>query len=360
VWFNVFMYLILALPVSLFSMDANYQVRVQIGEDARRFSLDFESIESLSHSCKRYSIYLNRTFLKCPSEVRTYLNLHEQSEVIKIATAKGFTVSGELFDRKSDVLLVLGSGFPTPREQMVPFLALFPDYDILCIDYVGQGLEHIPQTLLGGFTYKCFGVDMCATSFGLHDPVDLINVVKEVKKSRSYTHCYGLCLCHSAPIFVNATAMEPQLFEKLLIDGCWPSIFQVVRTIARYPSLVCGRQPPRSPCAWITDRDIVQNFACYLVEKMAKLKLADIPSVQALFPSISIPVLLFQSRQDCYCSLEQFEDIWNAIRSDKIAVTTPHLHGKNYLDAPEIYHMIATRFFESATVSEAEALLLSC
>ena len=331
----------------------DYQIRINGHGSEQEFKLNSEFTKRIPDKIDLDSIYLDRHFLKDTKEIRKYLDEHElQREMIQIQTEDGYCVFGELFDRGSDVLLVVGSGFPTPREKMVPFLALFSEYNILFIDYVGQELNHIPQTWIGSFTYRFFDVDMCATRLGSTDEIDVINLVKTVKQRKIYSHCYGLALCHSASIFVKASIIEPTLFEKLIIDGCWPSIKQVIKKVAHDPFLICGRQPPNSPCRFITYQDWFQNFACYLVEMLTKLKLSDIKSIEEHLPHLTIPVLFFQSSKDCYCSLEQFENIWKSINSDKVAVFTPHFHGKNYLYGTKIYEAIASAFLLNINIKE--------
>jgi len=200
-------------------------------------------------------------------------------------------------------------------------LELFPNYDILFIDYFGQGLNHTPSTLLGKLTYHLFNVDMNATKLGSSDEVDVIN-------------------------FVKAAIKESSLFEKLLIDGCWPSIKLVIKKIARDPSLICGKQPPSSPCPFITHRESFQNGACSLVEKLAHIKLSEIQSIEDKIQFLKIPILFFQSAKDCYCTEKQFENIWQSVSSDKIAILTPHFHGRNYLKDAITFQKTSHIFFE--------------
>ena len=332
----------------------DYQIRINCHGSEQEFKLSPEFTKRIPNKIDLDSIYLDRHFLKDTKEIRKYLDEHElQREIIEIQTEDGYCVYGELFDRGSDVLLVVGQGFQSHREYYVPDLALFPECDILLIDYVGNGLNHIPQTKIASFSYKYYVVDMCATRLGSTDEVDVINLVKTVKQRKVYTHCYGHAFCHSVPIFVKAAITEPTLFEKLIIDGCWSSIEQVIKKVARDFTCLCSKDlAAKSHCKFITYREWFQNGLCHLIEKLSGVNLSRIEPLETHLSRLTIPVLFFQSSVDDFCSMDQFEIIWQSIRSDKVAVITPHFHCRTHVYEPKIYEALASAFLLNTNMDD--------
>ncbi|MCB9493238.1 MAG: hypothetical protein H6679_03115 [Epsilonproteobacteria bacterium] len=257
--------------------------------------------------------------------------------------------------RKSNTLLVIGPGFPVPKERMISFVDLFPNYDLLFFDYRGQGgsvykdSSWFSLAAWLGFGTKClFGVDMAATKLGQQEHDDLYAVVEAVKQKKQYQHTYGIALCYSSYIFAKAQALKPNLFQKLILDGCWPNVASVVRKIAQYPSLVCGRQPPGSPCSWLTDAQWFQDIGQWIVESTSGADLGKFVELSEYAKHLNIPVLFWQCGDDCYCSAEQFEKIWQATKAWKMSIFTKNRHGRNHVWQRELYAYLGNYFFENA------------
>ncbi|MFA5074524.1 MAG: alpha/beta hydrolase [Candidatus Babeliales bacterium] len=304
--------------------------------------------QDLTNSC-----FFDRTFLNKPKKVRILLSeLNYQNFEIK---KDGYNLHYSFFDRKNNKLMVIGGGFPVPREKMAPFFKLFPDYDILIFDYRGQGLDHstnwkslYPSNWLAGLSHKLFGVDLNISRIGTKEEDDLITIIDEVKNRKTYDKVFGLGMCFSSFVFVRALSLYPNLFDKLILDGSWPSLKLVVKKIAKNPSLVCTVHNPHSPIPWLTNKESIQNFLVRFVEKISGTNFNSVDLMQTYLAQVKIPVLFFQSVNDCYCSQEEFENLWQTVRPFKVAIFTQEPHGRNHVWQREVYKDISNLFLEKS------------
>jgi hypothetical protein len=270
---------------------------------------------------------------------------------------KGVLTSGvqcTFLDRNSDTLLVIGTGFPVPRERMLPFVKIFPAYDIMLFDYRGIGSDHElgPSSLLpwkwkGIASWYGFNVDINVSGLGTVEEKDVIALVNESKQLKAYKHVYGLGQCFSSYVFAKALCLEPELFEKVIFDGSWPSLQRVIKTIIKNPSLLCEVKNPRSPMACLTSQECFQDCIQKLVEWGMWIDVKTARPMAHFLPHIQCPILFFQSLDDCYCNAQEFNTLWESTTSDKVAVFTHNLHGRNHTWQPEAYKEIATMFFDS-------------
>lgn len=257
------------------------------------------------------------------------------------------------FDRKSDTLLVLGVGFPVVRQRMLPFVKLFPKYDLLLFDYPGIGSDHnigfssyfFPWRWKGLLSWAIAKVDFNVSSFGATEEKDVITVVDYFKKQKDYKNVFGLGLCFSSYTFAKAAAKRSDLFNKLILDGNWPSVERVVRTIAKNPSLISSAENPRSPLPCLTDCELFQSFIVKCLEWVAWANIRT-ASLKSYLSKVRCPVLFFQCLGDCYCDKGEFAKIWDSVKEDKIAVFTRNVHGRNHVWQAEGYKAISERFFD--------------
>ena len=316
------------------------------------FSVALENFDEQFHTTaqEEYSgldraLFFDSTILKQPPLMRKLLN--EDGYNFSTITSDGVTIHGTLFNHQSTTLLVVGPGFPTPRERMAPFLALFRNYDVVLFDYRGQGLDQNPSSLLGAATYNCFSVDMLTTCLGTKEALDVLAIVQAVKTKKNYANVYGVGLCYSSFIFAQAAAQQPDLFDKLILDGCWPSLVKVIKHIAANPSLVCSKHPPSSPWPSLTHSNWFLDTTSSLVGWLTQIDLEQLPTIDHYLQQCTMPILFFQCNNDCYCSKEEFEQLLQATGSEKKAcITTNNIHGQNYQKDKHAYALISNYFFD--------------
>ena len=163
--------------------------------------------------------YFDISLLKDNEELLAILK-QEICTKFTVTTLDGAAIPCIHFIRpNSRKLVIIGPGFPTPKEKMAPYLHIFPDCDLLFFDYRGQGLYHKPKwgfKSLDALGYKVFGVDMSVTGLGTREVEDLRVVVAEMKLKKPYQSVHGLGLCYSSFIFAQAQALYSDLFTSLI------------------------------------------------------------------------------------------------------------------------------------------------
>ncbi len=270
-------------------------------------------------------------------------------------TIDGIRVPYFYFDRGSNELVVVGTGFPVPMTKMVPFLKLFPDKNIVLFDYRGQGLDNgpgwaglYPPHWLGTLTYKLFGVDMNVTKLGRDESQDVLAVIDAIKKHKDFEKIYGVAQCYSASIFLKIAAELPDVFDKLIIDGCWPDVTSVIRKIAAYPSLTCSGIKPWSPLPCVTQQVWFQDALQKLTEIVTGVQFDKIPELTDYLAQVKIPILFFHGQDDVYCSKDVFKTIFAVSSSLSVAIITPFPHGRNYLWGKEVFKEVSNLFLDQA------------
>jgi pimeloyl-ACP methyl ester carboxylesterase len=257
------------------------------------------------------------------------------------------------FDRGSLNLLVIGSGFPVQRQRMLPFILLFPNYDILIFDYRGIAIEHTiplstticPWKWNGLLSKKLAHFDCNSSCFGTKEEEDVCAIIHAIKSKKKYIQTIGIALCFSTYTFAKALNQDPTLFNKIVFDGSWPSLCRVAKTIARYPSLIWAVDNPHSKFSWLSECTWYQNSMVKLIEWLTFQNL-DTPPLAFYLKNISCPTLFIQCANDCYCNQSEFEELFTSINTPHAAVITGNVHGRNHVWQAEAYKEICELFFE--------------
>jgi hypothetical protein len=264
-------------------------------------------------------------------------------------------ISCIFFDRShlSDVLLVIGVGFPVPKERILPFVKLFPHYSIVSFDYAGVGKDHnvtvdhyyeLLWKWRGLLSWKIAKADFNISKLGTTEENQVITVIDHCKKEKKYKQVFGLALCFSTYTFSKAAAKNPTLFDKLIFDNSWPSIDKVIKRIIKNPSHLCSVENPHSPLPCITHHNWFQVGTLKLLEYLLWLDLHTLPLSHYLSKLIC-PIMFIQSVNDCYCTEKEFDILWKSVATNKTVLFTQNLHGRNHVRQPEIYTEFAHNFF---------------
>ena len=120
-----------------------------------------------------------------------------RAQKLSITSPFGYTFEALFVDRASDKLLVIGQGFHAHKEYLVPFLKLFPDYDLLCFDYQNH------RAMIA--TYMREGRSILDGYF-IRPQADVNLAVNAIKNRKKYTSVIGLGMCYSGIIFSGAQA----------------------------------------------------------------------------------------------------------------------------------------------------------
>ena len=346
----------LAIPESPFNY--GYKTEILSNHQKKSFELDQE-IEGFAKSQNlrlNHSILFDADFITQPKKVREYMlkpKYFKQNvgQLMAIKTEDGLTLGCTFFDRESDKLLVVGEGFTNEREVMSPFVDMFAHHDIILFDYRGHGYKETklsnPSTWPTNPGRLILGVNTSQTQVGTKEEMDVFAVVDAMKKKKNYKQISGIGICFSALIFAKAAALKNNLFDKLILDGCWLSSENFGEKLFADPKKVFSPQYGGWSKNWLVKKlwfqDCLKAFAEWTFGKKFNCI-----SILDYLPSITnIPILYFYGKDDMVVSRHEFETIWNATQtSEKTAVITSNPHVRNHLKQKELYKMICDLFLE--------------
>lgn len=285
--------------------------------------------------------------------------LPEHTEfTVKIADDTNVTCS--LFSRNSKNLIVVGPGLTNQKEKMVSFAAMFPDYDVLLINFRGHTLTPL-------------GVNL-QTRLGAHEEEDVKKIVEYVQENFNYKKIIGLGICFGGYNIAKAQALAEKngssLFDLLIVDGCWLSLEKTIDTICCDPYLIISPQKGGN--------SIIARFimGSYFMIRFVKIAIAYLLGIEPttlratdwLQDLKHTPILFIHSRPDLVVSWEDFLTIFESCGSiNKAAWVTDHAHVINHLKSKELYAHLVTDLVENNDIRktiqdisnlENEALIL--
>ncbi len=307
------------------------------------------------------SVFFDLDFLRSPAPQKREYHLKSKptptfvGDAYDVFTEDNVRLGATFFDRDSDTLLVIGEGFTNERELMSPFVAMFPNYDVVLMDFRGHGYRPFafsdPETWPLSLTKMGFGVDGSVANFGVDEHKDVFAVVESFKKikqhqNKPYKRVFGIGLCYGAFIFLKSLSHYPHIFDKLVLDGCWlslPLYFEKARTDLK---VMCNPQTGGWRDHWFFGQEWVKNSLAYLARNVF-LNISNI-SLLDFAPRIKQEKLLFFYGKDDYVvKRHEFEQLWNALTDvEKTVILTSNYHVRNHLKEKELYKLICDLFFE--------------
>src|SRR3972149_11123095 len=259
------------------------------------FKLD-QSVESIACFLNRYlcqSTFFEPSFISNPPKMREY-HLKKKpatqltGKIYDIYTDDGMRLGATHFDRGSDTLLIVAGGFTNERAMMSPFVAMFPEYDVVLFDFRGHGYRPFaatdPNTWPIHPVRGAFGVDGALAKFGHEEDKDVTAVIdgfarlKNNNTGQSYKRVMGLGVCYGAFILLKTAAENPGLFSKLVLDGCWLSLSLFIEKVKRDLKTLFNPQTGGWSDHWFFGRDCVQDGVEWVVKNLV-LDLTDISSL---------------------------------------------------------------------------------
>lgn len=286
------------------------------------------------------SILFYSKFTDQREELRTFLRHpnHFNGKYMQTNTSDGETIHYTYFDRGSGELLVIGGAFFN-QEKMAPFVKMFNKYDLIIFNH--RGVEYNPG---GGSIWSpicpCLffdGLDGSKVQLGRVEEKDVFAVVYDTFKIKNYKKVYGLALCYSAPIFIKAEIMRPGTFNKLILDGAWMHIEDVLKNYTmNYSSGIFQNKSMIDVYLWLGEK--------FSGIQYSKLKFDFTDYVTKL----DIPVLFMHSFKDRIVSNTEFSKLYSLVPSTKkAAVITKLGHIETYLKRKEMYKYLSLSFFDN-------------
>ena len=327
-----------------------------IRTSSKDFFLDTE-IETIAKKINpelSKSKYLDRKFLRNTKFVRNY-NIEDGGELFTVVTDDGFELKGTFFNRNSDKLIIIGTGFCDPRERKSVFIDMFPLDDVVFFDKRAEGCDHTIDfsfcdagSWRSTLAVKLLNVNTEFETFGIREHEDIIKVVDHFADQKKYNQVVGLGLCYSAVLFTKVAFERPNLFTKLILDGCWLSIDNLIDKYLKHGRRMLPFLQTPEYLNWaLLDREWFKYFAAHMVAKKIFGLQFDQSHLSILdhLPSVNIPILFMHGSQDIFTTSEEFEIIWESVKSEnKVAWVTQNAHARNHLLQPELYKLICELF----------------
>jgi pimeloyl-ACP methyl ester carboxylesterase len=287
--------------------------------------------------------------LQAPHKVRKYQtekkrHLKQTGQIVNAITGDDQPIEGTWLNRNSNKLIVIGNGFTNAREHMAPFGDLFHEYDLLFFDMRGHGFK-TGRGLINYFT----GVEAGTVSFGQKEHLDVKAIVDEVKRLKEYDEVVGVGLCYSALIFNKSASIYPDLFDRIILDGCWQSLYYTTQELAKDLGKLAAPQRHSSlKKNRIMQNRYVQKGLLKFAEMILKTEFNTVSVLDYTSNLPDIPVLFIYGKDDALIPREQFERVWHATNAPrKTAVITSAPHVRNHLHLKEVYKEICTLFIEN-------------
>jgi pimeloyl-ACP methyl ester carboxylesterase len=291
------------------------------------------------------SVLFYTPFLKQTKWVRDFLlspnhfNGHHQ----KTYTNDGATIDYTYFDRDSDTLLVVGGGFMN-QERVASFVKMFNQYDVVLFNH--RGIDYDSWNVRPG-SWFFEGLHGSNVTLGEKEEQDVIAVIYDILKHKSYAKIYGLGLCYSAPVFIKTAVARPKLFNKLVLDGSWIHIDKVFEA---YSKIFWGENEDGLLRKIMpTDHEWYLNTFTWMSEFLSGVKLRSKPfDFSQYLKRLTSPVLFFHSSDDLLVTDNEFHDVYRLIPSnEKVAILTTNNHMSNHLKQNKIYKSVVKSFYEA-------------
>lgn len=297
-------------------------------------------------------IFFKRDFIVNTKEVKkTCKNIKEHIE-INIKTKDNKIITCSLFKRNSNTLFVVGPGFTNQKEKMIPFAAMFHEYDVLLINFRGHS-ENI------------LGIDL-ETKLGTLEDQDIQEIVRYIKNIFNYKKIIGLGICYGGYNIAKAQAMAEKngekIFDALVIDGCWLSLEGIVERLCKDPYLIKSPQKGGAPylAKILIGSDPIIFLTRKLIEYLTNIESKDLKATNWIKYLHKTPILFIQAQNDLVVSWQDFITIYNSCPAeDKIAWITPHAHVINHLKSKETYKYLVEKLLKHETTKKISKKIIN-
>lgn len=262
-----------------------------------------------------------------------------EPEQLLLKTLSGRQVPVRFFNRNSDTLVFCGQGFTGTAERMGVFAKIYPNYDIICIDYRWH-------------TWKFY----CTWKTLLH-PINslIVDEVEEVKTAleyfkskKEYTDVIGHGICYSNATIIMAHVESPEVlyFTKLICDSSWLSIKDFAESITLDPWLLIN--PTVGGCP-VLIKKVLQT---HMIRAGILIVAHAITPEYSLKPYLNkirnTPLLFIHGTEDLIVPLKTFWKVWSCVEQcPKFAFITPFAHS-SAICAQALYSSMCQQFIENS------------
>src|SRR3990167_3370341 len=270
---------------------------------------------------------------------------------ITITTSDQVQLTCSYFNRQQRRVLVICPGHSNAKEKMAPFVHMFPDYDLLLVNFRGLGYEPYnfhPVYLALGFTG--------AAGFGQREHLDVQAAVTWLRQQTTvdgqprYQQITGLGICLGAYVLARAQALNPALFDQLILDGCWVSLEHFIDKLIADPQLIMN---PQVGGAGALARQVAGRLKAPVLQLLNwgwAVKFDGSSDLRPALQQISIPLLLFYGKDDKLITRAEFTELWQNLpphNHQRFVIITDKPHVHNHLTLPYFYKLACEQFMQN-------------
>jgi pimeloyl-ACP methyl ester carboxylesterase len=348
-----------------------YKTEVVLGSTmGRELPQEIESYAKKIYKNLNDSPYFKTSFVRNVSAVRVHHidpNNPDRGQLLLVNTEDGLEIRCTYFDRGSDELVVVGSGFTSKREMMTPFVEMFKTdatgvnkgRDVILFDFRGHGYD--PVDLCDSSTWMAadlarntFGIDARYSMLGEVEEFDVVAVIKAMRAYKNYKKVHGVSVCFGSFVFLKAEAKFPGLFDRIVVDGCWDTLDKVINKLKQDFMLLTKPQTGFWKEYWLSKQEWFQQLLIWIARHVLSINIDHDIHLTDYLPRIEkTPILFFYGKNDLLVYRDEFEDLWNALSVPyKIAVVTNNPHVMNHYKQKELYKLVCEAFFASSNPEE--------
>jgi pimeloyl-ACP methyl ester carboxylesterase len=312
--------------------------------------------------------HFNTKFIANSAAVREYYTdpktpAKYQGKRVYVTREDGRHVRATYLDRGSKKVIVVFPGFTNDGEKMWPFGHMFDEYDVVIMDFSGHGYEPVSwRRPSSWFTFdlarNTFGMDSRESTLGETEDLDVKAIVQGLRDFGRYDAVYGVSLCFGSFACLKAQALNPGLFDKIVVDGCWNSLPELLVKFRKDAKLLCKPQTGGFSEYWASKQVWIQEILMVLAKRVWGLNIDHRVFLHEYLPLIvDTPVLFWYGKDDLVVYRREFERMFPALATpNKIAVITSNPHVINHLKQKELYKLICETFFNAEKGTESDQL----
>lgn len=355
---NIFKFCILLLHINLVAIDYNHEISIVSSTNQYPLLNEVKNLALNANNYLNYSYYFDTKFIRNNFKTQNEIYKDPTHKEIIITTKDQQELTCSFFDRKKNKVIIIGPGLTNSKEIMLPFVHMFLNYDIVLMNFRGHGIK---KNFIANPLYHALGVDL-NVGFGAKEDIDTFAVVEHIRAVKDYDQVIGLGVCLGAFVFAKtqgiAQSQNLKCFDKLILDGCWPSLEEVSQKVENDPALIINPQRGGAPkqLRWLF-KNFIYKALKPVIEKFLGKNLHEIELLSYIEKIRDTPILFFYGKDDLTITRSEFEQVWNKVKHpNKLAIITSNPHVHNHLKSKEVYKLISELFIENNVSTTVELL----
>ncbi len=337
----LYLFLICNLTISCLATDSisiekhsNFNIQEQLSLIADKKYKYLDESRFFNHEKRRNIHWLKNNISECfPNTKEFILTTQDKMQVFCLYINRG---------KKN--LIITAPGLGALKERMVVVAEMFEDYDILMFDWRGHGLpdkyDFRPLKRLFHLDFNC--------KFGISEEQEVVTVVEHMRENYNYSQIFGFAPCYSSLIFTKAQYLTNEsLFDKLILDGAWPTPLHILKKWAQDPKLMFDNKRGGWKDNWYTKNDRLVNIS-QSIAKTLYPELENLDLTLYLSNIYNTPILFIHGTKDLLVDSSDFEKLWKSSNSQfKAKLQLPIEHGTTHLKEKAIFAHICNLFLSS-------------